>query len=51
VVAQYVLNGPKGATELNRCWRLVSVEERSEQSGMELGVEDGDADALGSHGV
>jgi hypothetical protein len=46
-----MLNGAKGATELNRCWRLVGVEERSEQSTVELGVEDGNADAFGRHGV
>jgi hypothetical protein len=27
---------PRGATELNLCWRLVGVQERSEQSGLSL---------------
>ncbi len=33
------------------CWRLVGGGERDEQPVVDLGVEDGDADAVGGEGV
>jgi hypothetical protein len=41
-----VFDCAKGATKLDRCRGLVSFEKRLEQSSMELGIEDGDADAI-----
>ena len=41
----------EGAPELDGRRGLVGVEERAEQPGLQLGVEDGDADALGGEGV
>src|SRR6185437_12461623 len=51
VVVQAALEGGEGAADVE--WRgwSVGVEERSQQPVVELGVEDGDADALGGEDI
>lgn len=46
-----MVNSPEGATKLNWCWRSIGFEKWPEQSIMELGVEDGDANPFGRERV
>ena len=51
VVAEDALDSGECVAKFDRCRGLVYLEERPEQSCVELGIEDGDADALGGEGV
>ena len=51
VVIDVVVEGAECLSELEGCLRLVGGGQRNEQSVVDLGVGDGDADAVGGEGI
>ncbi len=52
VVADDLVDGGQGASELDGCrWLVAGGDEGPQESAVDLGVEDGDADAFGGEHV